>query len=67
MADFRFPTRNDSVRLVTFVMAFKNLNGELCRAYRAGTSALGGLTHAYAAHIPVRASHPVRDRAETDR
>lgn len=27
MADFRFLARNDSVRLVTFVMAFKNLNG----------------------------------------
>lgn len=27
MADFRFLARNDSVRLVTFIMAFKNMNG----------------------------------------
>lgn len=43
MADFRFLARNDSVRLVTFIMAFKNMNG--ARAARERSARLGGRGH----------------------
>lgn len=48
MADFRFLARNDSVRLVTFIMAFKNMNGAGEQTARASTRAFGRtwpLTH----------------------
>lgn len=45
MADFRFLARNDSVRLVTFIMAFKNMNGVRSRASTRAFGRTWSLTH----------------------